>query len=198
MNERQPLSKLQSFVNLMTAFAKVERVYKFPGTERRENDQEHSYLLAMTAWYLIESNGLSLTLEKVLRYALAHDVVEVYAGDTYIYSTDEGQLSSKPAREEAAAEQLKTEYPEFKGLHMALTAYVRREETEARFVYALDKILPLLLIYSDGGRSWREHGVTLEMLVSNKTEKVAISPDIQPYFDDLVEILSNNEKEIFG
>ncbi|MDB4991986.1 MAG: metal dependent phosphohydrolase, putative hydrolase of superfamily [Parcubacteria group bacterium] len=198
MTDRLPISKLQSFVNLMTAFGKVERVYKLPASDRRENDQEHSFLLAMTAWYLIESNNLSLSLEKVLKYALAHDVVEVYAGDTYIYSTDQEQLSSKPGREAAAAERLSKEYPEFTGMHEANTAYVKREDTEARFVYALDKILPLFLIRADGGRMWKEHEVTIDMIVSNKTSKTALSPEIKPYFEEMIAILKNEESELFG
>lgn len=198
MKERVPVSNLQKFARLMIDFGKVDRVYYYPGTDRKENDQEHSYFLAMMAWYLVESNGLSLDRGKVLTYALAHDVVEVFAGDTYVYSTDQEHLESKVDRESKAAERLKDEVPEFSPMHDAIEGYVKREDPESRFVYALDKILPLLLIHADGGRSWREHGVKLEMLISNKTSKVALSPDVQPYFDELVGILKREEKEIFG
>lgn len=196
MPERLPLSKLQSFLKLITDFGKVERVIYFPGTNRRENDQEHSYSLAMTAWYLVETNKLSLNIEKILKYALVHDLVEVYAGDTYIYGDPE-HISSKAEREEKAVKQLIEAHPEFRELHASIAEYMRHEDAESKFVYALDKVLPVLLIHSDGGRTWKEEGVTLEMLISHKAHKVAVSPEIQRYFEELVEMLSG-EKEMFG
>lgn len=196
MGGRLPLSRLQSFLRLITDFGKVERVIYFPGTDRQENDQEHSYSLAMAAWYLIEGNNLSLDLEKVLRYALVHDLVEVFAGDTYIYG-DPKHISTKAEREEEAAKQLVEAHPEFQGLHDSIVEYMKHEDPESKFVYALDKILPVLLIYSDGGRTWKEEGITLEMLVSHKAAKVAVSPEIQAYFNEIVELLAG-EKEIFG
>lgn len=192
MTERLPLSKLQDYVKLITEFGKVERVIYFPGTNRQENDQEHSYSLAMTAWYLIASNKLPLNVQKVLEYALVHDLVEVFAGDTYIYGDSE-HLSSKEEREAEAAKRLIEAHPEFQELHATIAEYMGHEDAESRFVYALDKVLPVLLIHSDGGRTWKEKKITLDMLISHKTSKVAVSPEIQAYFDELVEILSGEE-----
>lgn len=196
MAELLPLSKLQDFVKLITDFGKVERVIYFPGTDRWENDQEHSYSLAMIAWYLAESNKLSLNVEKILKYALVHDLVEVFAGDTYIYGDPE-HLSSKEEREAEAAKRLIEAHPEFQELHATIAEYMRHEDAESKFVYALDKILPVLLIHSDGGRTWKEEKVTLEMLVSHKASKVSVSPEIQRYFEELIEMLSG-ESQMFG
>lgn len=192
------LERLQEFSRLITAFGKVERIYCIPGTDRKENDLEHSYMLAMLGWYIAESNALPFSQEKILKYALAHDLVEVYAGDTYIYSKDKAHLDSKMDREGEAAERLKMEFPEIPEMHEFLLGYMKREDPESKFVYALDKILPILLIQADGGRSWKEHGVTLDMLIQNKTNKVAVSPDIEPYFNELVTLLTSQEKELFG
>jgi putative hydrolase of HD superfamily len=182
-----------AFSKLTADLGKVERALYVSGTTRRENDMEHSYHLSMMAWYLIDSNKLSLDLSKVLRYSLAHDLVEVYAGDTYFYSLDQELLASKDAREAEAAERLEKEFPEFPELHDALQAYVRRDSPESRFVYALDKIMPLLRNIEDGGRQWREKGVTLEMLIEKKTDKVALSPEVQPYYDELVALIRKEE-----
>lgn len=196
MEKRLSLSKLQSFIKLITDFGKVQRVIYFPGTDRQENDQEHSYSLAMTAWYLAESNKLPLDIEKVLKYALVHDLVEVFAGDTYIYG-DAAHLASKVEREEKAAKQLLAEHPEFQELHDCIAAYMRHAEPESKFVYALDKILPVLLIYADGGRTWKEENITLEMLISHKADKVAVSPEIETYFNELIGLL-RGEKGLFS
>lgn len=150
----------------------------------------------MAAWYLVESNNLSFNIEKILKYALVHDLVEVYAGDTYIYGDPE-HLSTKVDREEKAAKQLIETHPEFKDLHDTIAQYMRHADSESKFVYALDKILPVLLIYSDGGRTWKEEKITLDMLISHKASKVAVSPEIESYFNEIIEMLAE-EKEMFG
>jgi putative hydrolases of HD superfamily len=183
------LEPLFAFSRFLTKLGKIERAYPIPGTDRPENDVEHSYHLAMLAWYLVTSQKLDLDLHKVLRYALAHDLVEVYAGDTYVYSTDAEHIASKVAREAEAARKIVQEFPEISDMHEALHAYETKADRGARFVYALDKVVPILLIREDGGKMWREKKVTLDMLISNKAPKVAFSPEVEPYFNELVSLL---------
>lgn len=192
------LKRLLSFSELITAFGKVERVPFFPGTERCETDVEHSYQLAMLAWYLISSSKLDLNLETSFKLALAHDLVEVHAGDTYVYTKDQAHLDSKQEREAEAAERLARDFPELPDMHAAIDEYVKRETREARFVYALDKILPLIVNYEGHGIGWKKHGVTLQMLIENKRDKVAVSPEIEPYFKELVALLREKEDQLFS
>ncbi len=126
-----------------------------------------------------------------------HDFVEVYAGDTYIYSTNQEELDSKEEREKKAAERLQKELPEFKDLHKLINIYEKRGDEESRFVYALDKIQPVLNIYTDGGRTWKEKGITIKMLVDHKKDKVALSPEIASCFEELVALLKKEEKQLF-
>ncbi|MEA2701315.1 MAG: hypothetical protein QOE22_24 [Candidatus Parcubacteria bacterium] len=181
--------KFLSFSRLLNAFARIERTPPMPGTKRYENDMEHSYHLALMAWYLIDSRKLDLDMNLVLKYALAHDLVEVYAGDTYIYSTDAEHVASKKEREHKAAGRLMDEFPEFRQLHSVIEEYEKRANRESRFVYALDKILPIVLIREDGGKEWRKRNVTLDTILKHKAAKVALSPEIEPYFNQLVELL---------
>lgn len=191
------LHKLLSFAKLLGELQTVERVIRVRGSERFENDQEHSYSLAMLAWYIVETDKLPFDQAKVLRYALAHDLVEVYAGDTYLYSEDKELLASKPQRERLAAERLCTEFAEVPKMHAAIRGYVTKEDAESRFVYALDKIEPMLKVYLDGGRTWHEKGISLDMLSRSKEDKVALSPEIKPYYDELMSLLSKNEPMLF-
>lgn len=193
-----PLDRLLSFARILTELQAVERVIRIKGGGRWENDVEHSYSLAMLAWYILDTERLPLDRDKVFRYALAHDLVEVYAGDTYLYSEDKAFLDSKPERERLAAERLQEEFPEIPEMHAAISGYVTKEDAESRFVYALDKIEPILKIYLAGGETWQEKGVTLAMLYESKRDKVALSPEIQPYFDELMQLLRKEEKELFG
>ena len=151
----------------------------------------------MLAWYIVDSKSLDLDICLVVKYALVHDFVEVYAGDTYIYTQDEEFKASKEKREKDAAERLKKEFSEFSQLHELIDRYENKKDKESRFVYALDKIQPVLNIYMDGGRTWKEKDITLDMLIESKKDKVAVSEDLKKYFDEIIEILKTNEKDLF-
>ncbi|MBP5993891.1 MAG: HD domain-containing protein [Candidatus Moranbacteria bacterium] len=191
------LQNLLDFTGMLDAFRRVERVIYVNGADRMENDSEHSYHLAMLAWYIADAEGLDMDRDLILRYALVHDIAEVYAGDTYIYSTDTALLGSKGERERAALERLEKEFPDFPDLVALAHRYERREDRESRFVYALDKLEPVLHILQNERRIWRDKGITLEQLIRSKREKIAISPEIEPYFDELILVLTAREKELF-
>ena len=197
MSSSHMLASLLSFTKLLGELQAVERVVRVQGADRWENDVEHSYSLAMLAWYIVDTEHLSLNRDKVFRYALAHDLVEVYAGDTYLYSEDKELLASKPERERLAAERLATEFPEVPEMHAAIRGYVTKEDAESRFVYALDKIEPVLKMYLDGGRTWQEKKVTLGMLYESKKDKVALSPEIKAYFEEFMSLLRKEEERLF-
>lgn len=192
------LEKLIQFTKLLDEFRAVERVLRVTGQDRWENDTEHSYNLAMMAWYIVSSTKANLDTDKVIRYALVHDFLEVYAGDTYIYTEDQAHLDSKHEREAAAIVKLRETLTEFPDLHESIEAYETRNDAESRFVYALDKIEPVLHMYLDGGRTWKEMNIGFERVYSSKKEKVALSPEIKAYFDELMLLLKSKEKELFG
>ncbi len=192
------LASLIRFVELLKKFQEVERVVRVPGQERWENDIEHCYQLALIAWYLVDKNNLNLNKDLVIQYALIHDLVEVYAGDTYIYSENMNEHATKKQREEDAAKRLKQKFPEFTDLHATIENYEKRSDKESKFVYALDKIHPILNIYIDGGRTWKERNITIQMLVDHKKDKVALSPEIEHYFNELIALLKKEEATLFG
>ncbi len=152
-----------------------------------ENDTEHSYNLAMTAWYLSQwfpelDKGL------VLEYSLVHDLVEVHAGDTYIYGSKE-ELASKKRREAEALKKLEADWTDFGDMNKSIHNYEQRADAESKFVYALDKIMPIMLIYIHNGYTWQKEGITLDKLYKAKIDKVAQSAEILPYFKELHELL---------
>lgn len=190
------LEKLLRFISFSNEMRKVVRQIKLKGSRRKENDAEHSFQMALVAWYLISTQKFNLNLERVLMMCLAHDLVEVYAGDTFFYA-DSKIIDGKADREMAALKKIETEFPEFPSLILIIEDYEKLGCAESEFVMALDKILPILDIYLDGGRVWHEHHVTFDKLVSLKKDKVAISPEIKPYFDELVTLLEQNP-QMFG
>src|SRR5271157_5440032 len=76
------------------------RNYVSDGT-KRENDAEHSWYFAMAALLLSEYSNKKIDVQKVIRMALIHDIVEIDAGDTFIY--DEIAKKRQKEREVKAA-----------------------------------------------------------------------------------------------
>lgn len=192
------LAELQRFYAMLTAYRRVIREIYSIGEERLENDVEHSYTLAMLAWYVASSLKLPLDHDKVMRYALVHDLVEVYAGDVFAYTKDAKAKAEKTGREHAAAERLRREFAEFPDLHDAIAAYERREDPESRFIYALDKLEPMLTTVADGGRIWRKHGLTLEELIAQKRSKMAGHAELLAYLEELAAHVESRHQDYFG
>lgn len=187
---KQPdLTRLLDLQKLLLKFSQIERVVdrRHKDGYVRESDTEHSYNLAMTAWFLAPYFP-HLDKDELIRIGLVHDLVEVHAGDTYIYANKE-LLDSKPLREAAALKQLEQEWPDFTELTNTINSYENRTSEEAKFIYALDKIMPIFVIYISDGYSWKKNNITIEKMHTVKKDKVSLSAEIKPYYDALQELL---------
>ncbi|MDP3902021.1 MAG: HD domain-containing protein [bacterium] len=191
------LQKILEFARLINKFSKVERVVRKIGEDRWENDIEHSYRLAMLGWYIIDAHKLSLDKNLVLKYALLHDMVEVYAGDTFVFSQNQKEHESKKHREDEAAKKLEKNYPDFTDAHRLIKQYEAKNDKESRFVDAIDKLDPMISIFLDNGRTWKEKNITIDMIIEYKKEKVAVSPEIEACFYEFIDLLKEKEKEMF-
>jgi putative hydrolases of HD superfamily len=185
------MEKLLRFIELTRKFRAVKRKVVFADDKCAENDAEHSFQLAVTAWYIVSANKLKLDTEKVLQYALAHDLVEAYAGDTpaSVHRSYEVERGTKKMREEEAAERIQEEFEEFDNLHEVIKGYEERADDESKFVYALDKLMPVLNIYLDKGYSWKLNDVRLEDVINYKSEQIAESPAVDKYFKEIIPLL---------
>ncbi|MDQ3018304.1 MAG: HD domain-containing protein [bacterium] len=191
------LEGILKFIKLTHDFQKIERINLIKGEERYENDVEHSYQLALIGWYIVSSQKLDLNIDRVIQYSLLHDLVEVYAGDTYAFDADVSVHESKVERERLALVQLKEEFSEFPEMTNTIEQYEQRLDEESKFVYALDKIIPPLNMYLDGGRTWQRHSITLDQIIENKTPKVAVHPEIQKYFEQIVALLKSEQDQLW-
>jgi putative hydrolase of HD superfamily len=136
------------------------RTYVLDGT-RTENDAEHSWHLAVMALLFAEyAETDHLDLLRVVKMVLLHDVIEIDAGDTYLYDAHASQ--DKAEREFRAADRIFALLPgdqaqEFRCLW---EEFEGRVTPEARFAALLDRLQPLIHNYVTKGTSWKEHGVT--------------------------------------
>lgn len=191
------LDNIFRFIRLTHDFQKVERMPYVKGEKRKENDVEHCYQLAMLGWYIAVSNKLPLDVNKVVKYGMLHDMVEVYAGDTYIFDSDQSVHESKLEREHQALLRLKDEFPEFSEMTDLIEQYESRADEESKFIYALDKLIAPLNIYLDDGRIWKDMKVTFDQLIENKTPKVKAHSEVDKYFQQLKLLLERDQDNLF-
>jgi putative hydrolase of HD superfamily len=183
----QRLAELQRFI---ADFARIERFPHLADTGRPENDVEHSYGLALTCWFLAPKIAPNLSLEKIFQYALAHDTVEIHAGDTFVFA-EQHELDSKRRREEAAIVRLRKDWPDFPEMTVAADSYLNKADEEAKFVKAVDKILPVLMVnLGEKDKFWHRHKITLEMERINKVS-IRGSDYFAPYYEKLMDWLSD-------
>jgi putative hydrolase of HD superfamily len=137
---------------------------------RRENDAEHMWHMAVGAMVLSEySDSKELNMLKVFKIIMLHDVVEIYAGDTFAYD-DQGYLD-KAEREGKAADKIFGMLPEDQGIEFR-SLWDEFEEgitPEAKFAGAMDHFMPILHNYSTQGLQWQRMGISSDrVLTKNK------------------------------
>lgn len=127
---------------------------------RRENSAEHSWHLALGAQVFAEYAPAGTDIGRVTEMLLVHDIVEIDAGDTFIYSGEE--TSTQKDRERAAADRLFALLPEEQEQHARglWEEFEARLTPEARFAKAIDRLAPMLANWHTAGGTWVNHGVT--------------------------------------
>lgn len=156
------------------------------GDGRRENSAEHSWHLAMLAILLGEYANQQVDTLRVLKMTLVHDIVEIDAGDTFVY--DEAGEATKAEREKLAAERIFRLLPgdqaaELRGLW---DEYEQRQSPEAKFAYALDRLIPVMLNYARQGDMWRHYGITAGRVLARNESMAAGSQALWEYVKQLV------------
>ena len=158
----------------------------------RENDAEHAWHMAIMAIMLSEYSNEKIDVLKTVSMLQVHDLVEIYAGDTYAYA-EEGK-KTQHAREVAAAERIFGLLPEDQGKNFrALWDEFESGDTpESRFARTMDRVQPLMLNAASEGKSWKEHGIHLSQILgrngSTKDGSTALWEHvlhnfIEPYVD---------------
>lgn len=122
---------------------------------RRENDAEHSWHLAVMAMILEEYSADKVDISKVLKIALVHDLVEVYAGDTFAYDVKGNE--DKLDREIMAAEKLFGMLKDGQGdeIRALWDEFEAKETAESKYANAIDRLQPLILNYLTNGHTWK-------------------------------------------
>lgn len=158
-------------------FAEIKRIPRKANGER-ESDVEHSYMLGLIAVELIEALELPLDKGTVSQLADVHDLLELKTNDINTFNIDEHSYRQKQAYEQVALPELLAELPPYTA--QLVVRYESQEEHEARYVKAVDKILPFIVdIHGDGVRIMLEDNG-----VRNAEEYRACCEGIQKTFEE--------------
>jgi putative hydrolases of HD superfamily len=162
------MAKQIRFILEVEKLKTVLRMTPLLDASRRENDAEHTWELALMAVLLAEYADEPVDLARVVKMILIHDIVEIDAGDTFIY--DAKAVTDQEAREIAAADRLfgllpEDQAAEFRALWDEFEA---RKTPEARFARAMDRLQPLLHNFFTSGGTWHSAGVTRDMVMKRK------------------------------
>ena len=145
-----------------------------PGLNRPENSAEHSWHLAVMALVLAEHAPPDTDLGKVTAMVLLHDLVEIDAGDLFLYADAQRQAQQELA-ERAAADRIFAILPadQQTGARLLWDEFMQRQTREAKFARALDRLQPMLENLTAGGGTWQGQGITADQVL----EKVLLIED---------------------
>jgi putative hydrolase of HD superfamily len=169
----------------------VLRASPLAAADRRENDAEHSWHLALMVLTLAEYADEPIDVGHTMKLVVVHDLVEIYAGDTPIYDTELGE--SQQEREETAADRLFGILPPDSGraLRALWDEFEARSTPEARFAKAMDRLQPLLLNWMAKGGTWRTPGVTADAV---RARKAVIGEGSAKLWEAALELIDEGER----
>lgn len=134
--------------------------------ERKENDAEHAWHMAVMALILGRYSNEKIDMLRTISMILIHDVVEIDAGDTYAY--DEEGKKTQAERELKAADRLFGMLGEEQGNHFKelWLEFEEQKTPEAKFARAMDNIQPMMLNAATDGKAWEEHKVRISQILN--------------------------------
>ncbi len=188
--------RLKKQIEFIVETDKLKNIYRQTyviNEDRKENDSEHSWHLALMAFILAEHSNVEIDVLKTIKMVLIHDIVEIDAGDTYCY--DKEGYKDKAEREGKAAERIFGILPDDQRDEMfsLWQEFEAMNTPESKFAAALDRVQPLTLNYRKGGVSWKEHKVTKDMVLERNSHIADGSDEIWKYAEEII-----NDAELRG
>lgn len=181
----EPIKKL---AELALRFSKVDRATRLLDGSP-ESDTDHTVMLAWVAPALAARCADDLDVGLVCQFAVVHDAPEVFAGDTPTLRITAEQRAVKAERERLAtrawALMFATSLP---WLPEMIYRYEGREEREARFVWALDKVIVKIANLAAGCYDITAQRVTAEEFVTMRTEQRSKLEEQAGEFDGLLRL----------
>lgn len=182
----QNLLKQIAFIKEIDKLKYIQRKTKLFNSDRHENDAEHSWHLAMMTIVLAEHSDKPIDVLKVVKMVLIHDIVEIDAGDVFIYDTLKNHTNTD--EELLAAQRIFGLLPEEQAKEfIAIWQEFEDGKTdEAKFAKTMDRFEPLLQNTSNNGGTWTEFDVPYQKVYDKKITIKDGSATIWNYAENLI------------
>ncbi len=163
--DKKRLKEQMAFCEEIDKEKMIGRQTWLTGAVRKENDAEHAWHMAVMTILLSEYANEDIDVLRTVTMLLIHDLVEIYAGDTYAYD-EEGKKTQK-LREQAAADRLFQMLPpdQEAGFREIWEEFEAENTPESHFARTMDNLQPMMLNAATDGKSWAERGIHLSQIL---------------------------------
>lgn len=143
---------------------------------RRENDAEHSWHIAVMTLLFSEYAKEPVDIARAAKMCVVHDLVEIYAGDTFAYDLKANE--GKEEREAAAADKLFAQLPAEQGaeIRSLWEEFDAMETPDAKYASCMDRLQPFLHNTLTEGHTWKESGTNRAVV----EKRMAVIKDFMP------------------
>ncbi|NEY89037.1 HD domain-containing protein [Tabrizicola oligotrophica] len=166
-----------TFLNEADRLKSVLRATTLVDGSRPENSGEHSWHLALYAMVLADQAAPGVSIDRVIRMLLLHDLVEIDVGDVPIHSANGQAHGSTDVQmaEARAADRIFGLLPpdQAQGFRALWDEFEAAETPDAVFAKSLDRVQPVMANLMSGGGTWKTYNVTAEQLETRVGVKVA-------------------------
>lgn len=178
------LLRFAAEVDKMTA---ISRRTLLIDKSRRENDAEHSWHIALMAMLFKDYAPEGCDVTRAVKMCIVHDLVEIYAGDTFAYDATANE--GKEQREKAAADRLFAELPEnlAKEFRTLWEEFDAMQTPDAKYAAAMDRIQPFLHNTLTEGHTWKEGNPPVQMVNKRIEPAIETIPQIGDWYEKNIE-----------
>jgi putative hydrolase of HD superfamily len=175
-----------AFIVEVDKIKNILRKSKLFDGSRHENDAEHSWTVCLMANLLREYANFEVDIEKVMLMLLVHDIVEIDAGDTFLYSKERDAAFDG---EESAAQRIFGILPadQAERLNRIWNEFEEKTTNEAKFASVFDRLEPVLQNYETEGYTWKKFGITKSAVLDKNKHIENGSKEIWAFFIKLIE-----------
>lgn len=174
------ISEISDFILQFDALKSVNRRTYINGGERVENSAEHSWHLAMACWAFAELLQDDYDIQKLIKLSLLHDLGEIGAGDTFLYSKDRENAHVK---ERESVKKIASHPGNPIGDIVNLWEEQEAGESkEAKLLKVIDRLLPFLHNITSEGRAWKDNGINRNQVLKMHQFIENESPEIYAWF----------------
>jgi putative hydrolase of HD superfamily len=185
---------------MILTFARVNRVTLQEDGVTPESDTDHTVMVATCACALASKLYPNLDIGKVAQFAIIHDLVEVYAGDTNTFNISNEDRKEKEVREELAWKRIKSEFDNvYPWISTTIQEYESLVSDEAQFVKMVDKVMTKLTHRINQGAYLKREGKTKEETALHYGNQTAtIEEKYGKKFPEVVTILKKLTDDILA